>query len=188
MCCNGTLFPNLVLRPHERDIFGRKAECFTASDGVLKMKLGCSSLSDMGACAIYKGRPITCRGFSCLLLSNVEMQMFTVSEALQLVAELHEMFRALQKICQDLMPKLEWPYLLVGQGALMALINEAQEKGDVLSAYNEERINTQQRMIVQFIRQYFRAEFMQPFIMMDIERGNKQISMSQEEMDKLIGK
>ncbi|MBI1492972.1 YkgJ family cysteine cluster protein [Halocynthiibacter styelae] len=180
MCCNGTLYPKMPIKPSEREALGPAAEIHVNSQGGLELALGCRCLSDAGACQIYERPPSVCRSYSCSLLESVKKGEFTAEEALAIVDELHGMFDKLQKFCQSVMPEVEWPYLLVGRGVLMELLAKAEAGGAVLSRYDLATINTQQRFIVQYIRQHLDVKFMQPFVEHDAMLGERAVKAMNE--------
>jgi len=83
LCCNGELFENTVILPHECAALGLAPK--VASD-VAELPQPCR-FHAAGACAIYAQRPDACDRFRCRLLSAVVAGEETLSRALRLVAD-----------------------------------------------------------------------------------------------------
>ncbi len=85
LCCDGTLFDVVVLRPSE-------AEACTAlgprlrPDGSLVVDQRCPALGE-GGCTAYATRPGQCRAYVCLLYRAVEEGDVALPAALDVVAQ-----------------------------------------------------------------------------------------------------
>jgi len=90
LCCSGKLYARVPVSPEERDRLGGGDRFFRKSNGDLRMRLGCDFLGKNGACQVYDKRPETCRTYKCSLLKRVDAGKTPESEAIAIVAEIHE--------------------------------------------------------------------------------------------------
>lgn len=187
ICCSGALFNNAVLKHGEDKLLGNDASIFTDDEGTTRLRLGCPRFSEVEGCTIYsQKRPSICGEFECTLLAGVKLGKMSVEEGVSIAGELHEMMGALQQKCKELMPQVEWPYELVGHGALARLMEEAKGKGARLSTYDMQRIFCQRGAIVMYVRQYFSAAFMQQFIQEELWQGEKWMEGSEKARSKYL--
>jgi len=87
LCCNGSLFTRLAIRPDEANRLSGQVEVFTRGDD-LRMRLPCPQLGKNGACGCYQQRPDTCRSYRCQLLKRVERGAVPDADARSIVSEI----------------------------------------------------------------------------------------------------
>jgi len=69
VCCNGSLFPVMLVDPNEADNFTRIR--INRGYHMVSQEGGCEKLEECGLCALADTRPRTCKTFKCNLLHEL---------------------------------------------------------------------------------------------------------------------
>jgi Fe-S-cluster containining protein len=93
LCCDGTLFADVELRPGDSPAelresgFPLRRGKDSEGQSVQKFSQPCSALGSDCRCAVYAGRPARCREFDCDLLRAVQAGERTADSALRRIRE-----------------------------------------------------------------------------------------------------
>ncbi len=83
LCCDGTLFDSVPLRPEEKVALPMLARANAS------LSQPCAALQSDKCCAVYQSRPIACRWFRCLLLDAMQSQEVSLKQAKDIVDDTH---------------------------------------------------------------------------------------------------
>ncbi|HLK99940.1 MAG TPA: YkgJ family cysteine cluster protein [Myxococcaceae bacterium] len=94
LCCDGTLFTSVPLRPTEVEPLRRLSLPIIArADGSPGMAQRCAALEGRG-CTVYSERPEACRRYHCHLFTALSEGEVSLEESLGVVDEAHARLRA----------------------------------------------------------------------------------------------
>jgi len=97
ICCDGTLFSQVLLRPDDDITVLETVGVTIVSDSDLNiLKLPCAA--HKGACVVYQDRPQRCREYKCELLKRFERSDILYADALRIITKaisLRNEFKAL---------------------------------------------------------------------------------------------
>ena len=98
LCCDGTLFFSVGLKPDEVESAERNGLSPRPSDSGDEFRQPCPCL-DGTACRIYRERPASCRRFRCELLKSVETGDQSVGDAQAIIAEARRLREVADRFC-----------------------------------------------------------------------------------------
>jgi uncharacterized protein len=97
LCCDGTLFTHVPLRPEEREPARRhRLDVGEIADGTPVLRQCCSALRDR-RCTLYAQRPEACRRYGCRLFSELAGGRVSQDEALAVVDRAHALLSTLER-------------------------------------------------------------------------------------------
>lgn len=95
LCCDGSLFNVVPVKPAEVPVLRRRAlEVVERDDGSHVLRQRCAAL-DGTRCRIYADRPESCQRYRCLLFSALAEKEVSLDEALEVVNQAHALIAAL---------------------------------------------------------------------------------------------
>jgi Fe-S-cluster containining protein len=94
LCCDGTLFTSVPLKPTEVESLRRLAlPVIERADGSPGLAQRCAALEGR-CCTVYSERPEACRRYRCHLFTALAEGEVSLEESLQVVDEAHARLRA----------------------------------------------------------------------------------------------
>jgi hypothetical protein len=96
LCCDGTLFTSVPLKPTEVEPLRRLSlPVIERADGSPGIAQRCAALQGR-CCTVYSERPEACRRYRCHLFNALAEGEVSLTEALQVVDEAHAQLRAVE--------------------------------------------------------------------------------------------
>ncbi|MCY1029906.1 YkgJ family cysteine cluster protein [Corallococcus sp. BB11-1] len=97
MCCDGTLFTQVPLQPHESGALGQRGlPLTTREDGAVVLPQPCAALNGR-CCTAYTERPEACRRYRCQLLNALAEGEVSLDEAKGVVDAAHARVEAVAR-------------------------------------------------------------------------------------------
>lgn len=97
LCCDGTLFSHVPLRPEEVEPARRnRLDVGTLADGTPVLRQGCTALCER-RCTAYTERPKACRQYTCRLFTELASGRVSSEQALAVVDEAHALLARLER-------------------------------------------------------------------------------------------
>lgn len=159
LCCGGTLFTNGTITEEEKARLGNKGS-YSLVQGELKLDLGCTFFSDEGRCTVYDKRPKMCADYICSLLNRVRSKQINADDAMFFVDGLVQKREALQALCSQLMPEMDWPIdLVTARGTLRRKIHEYEQAFRPITPLEDLQIETLRRDLIVYVRLHFEIKF-----------------------------
>ena len=104
LCCNGVIFADVQLRPHDDPARLRAlglAFAQKSRSGVEKFKQPCAAFAGC-KCTVYSERPTYCREFECLLLKSVKTGQAEPAEAIRTIQAALRRVKKVKRLLQQL--------------------------------------------------------------------------------------
>ena len=96
LCCDGSLFSHVPLRPEEAEPARRHGLDVETLGGAPALRQCCTALKDR-RCTRYAERPEGCRAYGCHLFKALASGRVSADEALAVVERAHTLLSALEK-------------------------------------------------------------------------------------------
>lgn len=157
ICCDGTLFDRLTIKPNEEKMFCPEAQFFDRKEG-RRMRLGCTALGEDGACALYENRPDNCRSFKCDLLKNFEADVVSEAHAKAIADEAKALRQRAIDLALSAIPTKPMPEIIDVNSARSAL-NELRSSNTPPEAFALKEADLHYDIFVRFIRAHIRRKF-----------------------------